>query len=340
MRLKPLLWGTLVVMIIVGAVLGQGYVVIRSADKSVLLMDTFVTLIADGRNPAPVLDKAEAEMARLEQILSAHIQGSDVWRINNAEGQPVVVAQEVIEVLERAELVYNESNGAFDVTVGAVLRTWGFGTEKLAVPSNEELAAAMRGVGFDNVSFNKETRTVQLTNPYTKLDLGGVAKGYIVDKALELIRLSGIKYAIVDAGGDVRVLGGRPGQYIWDKPRAARVGVQDPADSEDLVAVVETSMGSVLTSGDYERFFVQDGVRYTHIIDPRTGYPVHGLTSVTILTEEASLADAIATAVMVMGKEEGLKLINSWDGVEGMLITEDEEIIMTPGFEAVTRVLR
>lgn len=340
MRYRHLLFGTLAAVILLIAILGQDYVTVRTAQRDVLLMDTFVRLVADGRNADKVLTAAIEEMSRLEKILSAHISGSEVWQINFAQGQPVEVSQAVIDVLERAALVYNKSGGAFDVTVGTLLRTWGFGTDTQKVPSPEALAEARQGVGFTNVVFDPEKRIVQLTNLHTKLDLGGVAKGYIVDQAMEFISSMGIKSAVVDAGGDVRILGGRPGQYTWDKHRPARVGIQDPSNPENLIAIVETMNGSVLTSGDYERFFVQDGVRYTHIIDPRTGAPVRGVTSATVVTEEAALADAIATAVMVLGKDEGFKLLNSWDGVEGMLITEDEEIVMTPGFAQVANVLR
>lgn len=340
MKLKPILIGVLLVIVVLGVAIGQDYAVIRTAQKDVLLMDTFIRLVADGRDAESVLEQTVAEMSRLEGILSAHMLNSDVWCINGAQGEPVVVSQETIDVLERAALVYEKSSGTFDVTVGSVMRLWGFGTDTMAVPSAENLAEAMQGVGFSNISYDVSTRTVQLTNPHTKLDLGGVAKGYIVDRALELIRSKGIKHAIVDAGGDVRVLGGRPGKYVWDKTRAARVGVQDPVAPDGLIAIIDITDGSVLTSGDYERFFVQDGVRYTHIIDPRTGYPVRGITSVTIVTEEAALADGIATAVMVLGKDEGMKLINSWDGVEGMLITEDEEILISNGLQSTIQILR
>ncbi|MDP3487006.1 MAG: FAD:protein FMN transferase [Bacillota bacterium] len=340
MRLKPVLLGIVAFVVVLGVAIGQDYAIMRTAQEDVLLMDTFIRLVAEGRNAESVLKETVAEMSRLEGLLSAHLPSSDVWRINGAQGEPVVVSQEVIDVLERAALVYEKSNGTFDVTVGAVLRTWGFGTDTLAIPTATALAEAMRGVGFDSIVFDSGTRTVQLTNPHTKLDLGGVAKGYIVDRALDVIRSKGIKHAIVDAGGDVRVMGGRPGKYLWDKPRAARVGIQDPFWPDGLIAIVEVRDGSVLTSGDYERFFVEEGVRYTHIIDPRTGYPVRGLASVTIVTEEAALADAIATAVMVLGKDEGMKLINSWDGVEGMLITEDEEILISNGLQSTIQILR
>lgn len=340
MKSRPVMFALIAIVLVVGAWLAQSYVVINRAERDVLLMDTFVRLIANGRGAEKALDDTIKEMARLESVLSAHLPGSDVYRLNTADGAPVEVSRETIEVLERAALVYERTNGAFDVTVGAVLRAWGFGSANLSVPTAEALARAMSGVGFTNVEIDQGSRTVRLKHPETRLDLGGVAKGYIVDKAMEYIKARKVKHAIVDAGGDVRVTGGRPGQYIWEKPRAVRVGVQDPFSPEGLFAVVETFEASVLTSGDYERFFEQNGIRYTHIIDPRTGYPVRGLTSVTIVTEEAALADGIATAVMVMGKEEGLKLINSWDGVEGMLITEDEEVIMSTGMSQITNVLR
>jgi len=340
LKLKQLLLAFILLVIVSGVWVLQGYLSMESARRDVLMMDTFVSVMADGREAERVLDETVVEMRRLEALLSAHIEGSDVYRINNALGAQVSVSAETIEVLEVAEEVFRRTNGAFDVTIGAVLRLWGFGTEARQVPTAEELLSAMNGVGFTNVEFSREEKWVRLKHPATRLDLGGVAKGYIVDRATEFIYSRGIRHAVVDAGGDVRITGGRPNSPRWLGARKARVGVQDPVNRERLVAVVSVMDGAVLTSGDYERYFVEDGIRYTHIIDPRTGSPVRGLSSVTIVTSKAAVADAIATAVMVLGKEAGLALIEDWEGVEALLITAEQEFIMSSGMAALTEVLR
>jgi len=338
-KLRNILYGILGVAIVLGAWALQDYVNMESGRRDALMMDTFVQLIADGRRSETVLDEVLVEMERLEALLSAHIAGSDVYRINNAGTERVYVSQETIDVLLVAKEAYEKTGGAFDVTTGEVLRVWGFGTETRQVPSAEELERAMSGVGFDKVLFDPVAKWVRLTHPHTRLDFGGVAKGYIVDRGVELFAARGVKHAVVDAGGDVRVLGGRPHTQRWRPARKAKVGVQHPANREKLVAVVSVMDAAVLTSGDYERYFVADGIRYTHIIDPRTGLPVRGLASVTVVAEKASVADAIATAVMVLGKDQGLSLIEAWPGVEGLIITAGGEKLMSSGMAAMTELV-
>jgi len=338
-NLKKILYGLLAVAILLGVWVLQDYVNMESGRRDALMMDTFVQLLADGRRAEEVLDEVLVEMERLEALLSAHIEGSDVYRINNAATERVYVSQETIDVLLVAKEAYERTGGAFDVTIGQVLRVWGFGTDTRQVPSAQELESAMSGVGFDKVLFDPVQKWVRLTHPATRLDFGGVAKGYIVDRAVELFAARGVKHAVVDAGGDVRIRGGRPHTQRWRPARLAKVGVQHPGDREKLVAVVSVMDAAVLTSGDYERYFVADGIRYTHIIDPRTGLPVRGLSSVTVVTEKAAVADAIATAVMVLGKDEGLALIEAWPGVRGLLITAGGEIIMSSGMAAMTELV-
>jgi thiamine biosynthesis lipoprotein len=305
-------------------------------------MDTFVRLVVHGRQSQAalddIIDATVKEMSRLESVLSAHAAGSDVYKLNTAATAPRVVSDETFAVLERAKQVYERSQGAFDVTVGALMRAWGFGTDARAVPSPAALAEALTGVGFEHVEMDVSQRTVRLTHPNTQLDLGGVAKGYIVDQAILFLAQRGVTHAFVEAGGDVRVLGGFPGQFIWERPRAVRIGVQHPTQPDALIAVVSTYGGAVLTSGDYERYFIQDGVRYTHIVDPRTGMTVRGIASATIVAPEAALADAIATAAMVLNVEQGIALIESFPGVMGLLVTEDGTVVMSQGMSAITEL--
>jgi thiamine biosynthesis lipoprotein len=314
----------------------QSTYTLSTAGSDVLLMDTFVSLSVTSRNPKVLVEAVVREMELLEGRFTAHVEGSEVHKINNSYPNTVAVSAEVMDVLLLAREIYERTEGAFDVTVGPLLRAWGFGTAEMDVPSAAELARAREGLGFTNVLLDPEGGTVRLLHPDTRVDLGGIAKGYIVDRAMELLAERGAKHAVVDAGGDVRILGGRPGQNARDAARAARVGIRHPRRPGDLIAVVSVFDGSVLTSGDYERYFFVDGVRYSHIIDPRTGYPARGLTSVTIVSQEAMLADSLSTAVFVMGPEKGLELINSWPGVEGMLVTEDEQIIMSEGMARIT----
>lgn len=327
-------------MILLAAWYVQASLFLTSAERNVLLMDTFVGIRVTGKDADRLAGQAVDEMMRLEGLFTAHSDGSEVSLINRAYPNAVSISPEVLEVLLLAQDIHQRSAGAFDVTVGGLLRLWGFGTDSPAVPSAEDLAVAMQGVGMQYVVIDREASTVRTTHPATQLDLGGIAKGYIVDKAVELLQKGGARHILVDAGGDVRIYGGRPGDTRFADPRPARIGVQDPRSPRNLAAIISTMEGAVLTSGDYERFFVHEGVRYSHIIDPRTGYPSRGVSSVTVIAGSAALADGIATAAMVLGAEEGYALINSWSGVEGMLITEDEEIILSAGMAEITEVFR
>jgi FAD:protein FMN transferase len=329
-----------VLIILLAAWYAQASFFLESAERNVLLMDTFVGIRVTGRNAEKMADLAVDEMGRLEGLFTAHSLTSEVAAMNSAYPNAVAVSPEVLEVLLLAEEIHQRSGGAFDVTVGGLLRLWGFGTDDLRVPSEAELSAAMHGVGMQYVIIDRQAGTVRTTHPATKIDLGGIAKGYIVDKAVELLKSGGAKHILVDAGGDVRIYGGRPGENRFSEPRPARIGVQDPRSPRNLVAIVSTFEGAVLTSGDYERFFIADGVRYSHIMDPRSGYPSQGVSSVTVVAESAALADGIATAAMVLGVEEGLSLINSWAGVEGMLITEDEQIVLSTTMADITEILK
>ncbi|MBS3937929.1 MAG: FAD:protein FMN transferase, partial [Peptococcaceae bacterium] len=180
MKLKKIWCVLLILVTVVGVWLLQDYATIESARRDVLMMDTFVQLIADGRRANVVLDEVLVEMKRLEALLSAHAVGSDVYRINNAALAKVTVSQETIDVLLIAKDAFNRTGGAFDVTVGAVLKAWGFGTDERRVPSAADLTEAMSGVGFGFVEFDAAEKWVRLTHPATRLDFGGVAKGYIV----------------------------------------------------------------------------------------------------------------------------------------------------------------
>jgi len=313
----------------------QGTHTLTSASRNVLLMDTFVGLKVTGRQAEKQIVETISEMERLELLFSAHLQDSDVSKINASYPDAVAVSPEVMTVLLTAQELFERTHGTFDVTVGAVLREWGFGTARVGVPKPERLDQAMQGVGFNHVHLDPALGTVRMLHPQTRLDLGGIAKGYIVDVAVEMLSARGMKHVVVDAGGDVRMMGGRPADNQGEQTRAFRIGIQHPRQPGAIIAVVSLFDGAVLTSGDYERFFFVGDTRYSHIVDPRTGYPAQGMSSVTIVTEKAMIADAIATAAFVLGPEEGLKLINSWSGVEGMLVTEDEQIIVSPGMDPI-----
>ncbi|HSL93858.1 MAG TPA: FAD:protein FMN transferase, partial [Bacillota bacterium] len=216
--MKRLVTVIAVLMILLAAWYVQASFFLESAERNVLLMDTFVGIRVTGRGADKLVALAVEEMARLEGLFTAHAATSEVTAINSAYPETVRVSSEVLEVLLLAKEIHERSSGAFDVTVGGLMRLWGFGTEDLRVPSEEALAAAMHGVGMAYVVIDEAAGTVRTAHAATQIDLGGIAKGYIVDKAVELLRKGGARHILVDAGGDVRIYGGRPGENRFAAP--------------------------------------------------------------------------------------------------------------------------
>lgn len=290
--------------------------------------DTVVSITAY-TDDAQLLDRALEQCQKYEQLLSKTIEGSDVWNINHAQGQPVAVAQETLEVLEIAQYVSGLSQGAFDVTIAPAVSLWDFAAENPVLPDGEALAQAAALADYTKLVIEDGMVTLPAD---MQIDLGGVAKGYIADQIAQFLRDNGVTSALLNFGGNVVTIGEKPdGQGPW------RVGIQNPDQSRGayLLAVTATDM-AVVTSGIYERGFDLDGVRYHHLLDPETGWPVQNeLSSVTIFAERSGLADALSTATFVLGTEAGMAMIEALDGVEALFVTRDEQILATSGAAAL-----
>ena len=298
-----------------------------------LLMGTVVEISVIGRDEdkaAAAIGDAFAEMERIEKLMSRWIPESEVSRINGrAGGKPVKVSPEVLKVIQRAGEISKASGGYFDISIGALLDLWGFEGSGSRVPSKVEVEKALGSVGYGAVVVDEEAATVELTKGM-RIDLGGIAKGYAVDRAYELLTSRGYGNVIVNAGGDMRV-GGRKPNGPWV------IGIQDPRDRSRILATFDAEGSSVATSGDYERYFEIDGIRYHHLLNPFTGFPARGCRSVTILAKEALSADALATAVFVMGPRKGLQLIEALEGIEGLIVSADGDIIQSEGLKGKFR---
>ena len=289
------------------------------------LMDTVIRITAyDAQRSAEevrsVLDGAFDLMARMEKMTSRYADSSEVAGVNReAGGSAPAVSEEVFEIFQCAEDVSRETGGAFDVSVDAVERIWGFATDHPRVPDARSIERMLRFV--DSRKIRLDRPRVGLAEAGMSVDLGGLAKGYVVDRAVEYLRDAGIPAGIVDAGGDLRIFGDHPRRRVW------RIGVRHPRSEGGMLGTIETKAASIATSGDYERYFMEGGIRYHHILDPRTGRPARGCVSVTILTERAMTADAYATAVFVMGPERGMDFIETNPGVEGILVSEEDGVL-------------
>jgi len=299
-------------------------------------MDTLVEMrfvSVDNAGDEEIIGSVIAEIERLEALLSRSETDSDVVAINRAAGQQAVaVSPETLALIEEALYFAEISGGAFDPTIAPLTDAWGFWDQAHRLPADEELARALELVDYSMVELDPEKKTVYLPLEEMALELGGIAKGYIVDRALELLSSKGVTSAFVNAGGDIGLIGLRPDGEPW------KIGVGHPREEGAVIVVIPLSGGAVVTSGDYRRFFEEDGVIYHHIIDPATGYPAGDLISVTITAPTVMEADALSTAVFVLGPEAGMSLVESLPHIEGILIGPGLEIYLSSGLEGLAEL--
>jgi thiamine biosynthesis lipoprotein len=298
----------------------------ESVSRSRLLMGTVVEITAFGEAQKPLEEAVSAAfraMERVEERMSASRPHSDVSRLN-ASAAAVEVAPETAEVLALGRQVALASGGAFDMTLGRLKQIWAIEEAEPRIPSARDIAAALAGIGPQ--ALQMEGNRVGKRAPDLLVDLGGIAKGFAVDQAIEVLRRAGVAHASVNAGGDIRLLGDRQG-------RPWRIGIQHPRDSQSLLATLELAQVAVVTSGDYERFFERDGIRYHHLFDPRSGRPAPLCQSVTVVAASAAEADALATAAFVLGPEAGLRFIEAWPGAEALLVAADGRPVISTGLK-------
>lgn len=290
-------------------------------------MDTIVTArLPDTSDQAP-LQQMQARIEELEHTLSKTMEASDVARLNRERSLPLSeLSDETQSLLQTAQQISAETDGSLDITLGTLSNLWGFGSDSQCVPSDEELADALSHSGRANLLLTADT--VSLQNGVL-IDLGAIAKGYATDEAAALLREQGVQNAMLSLGGNVYVLGQIDGRD-W------KVGIADPAHPNRLAGTLTLSNKAVVTSGDYQRYFEQGGVRYHHIFDPFTGYPADNeLASVTVIHDSATLADGYSTALFVMGLDLAMEFVRVQDGMDAVFITHDGEIFCTDGLQEV-----
>ncbi|OPX91126.1 FAD:protein FMN transferase [Pelotomaculum sp. PtaB.Bin117] len=298
------------------------------------VMDTLVQVTVysdDKQSGKEALDKAFAEFKRINDLTDRFPKegkntsaSSDVIRINeNAGIKPVQVGSDTLNIVQRSLYYAQLSGGSFDITVGPIMDLWGFGKDEQHVPSDEQIKKALSLVDYRKVIVDADNGTVYLQKPGMSLDFGGVAKGYATEEAAKILRELGIKHAIINAGGNVYALGARPDGSPW------RVGVRDPRDGEKLIAVLSVKDTSVVTSGDYERYFEQGGVRYSHLIDPSTGKQARDLIQTTVVAESSTDADILNKPLFVLGQQRGMSFAKGIQGVGAIFVNADKQVTFT-----------
>lgn len=271
-------------------------------------------------------DAVSDEFNRLESLLSVWKDGSDVVRLNAAAGrEPAAVSLETIEVLEAAHQASEWTGGKFDITFGALAEVWKFDHDQdNVVPDRAAIASRLARVDYRAVQVNREAKTAFIARPGVRVHLGGIGKGYAVDRAIEMLRAAGLQNFLIQAGGDMYASG-------LNHDTEWKLGIADPRGAHDAFAAVVLRNQTFSTSGDYERFFMKDGVRYHHLIDPDLGEPARGCRSVTIVADRAIAADVLSTGVFILGPAEGMALIERLPNVEGVIVTAKNEVLISSG---------
>ncbi len=280
-----------------------------------------------------IYDDIFNKIREIENLMSVNISASDISRINAAAGiTPVHIDKDVFEVIEQAVYFAKISDGAFDPTIGNLVSLWGISSDSPRVPSREEIAEVLPLINWQDIELNENEQTVFLKRSSMALDLGAIAKGYAADAAAAIISKAGVKRAIIDLGGNIVLTGEKKDKSAW------RVGIQNPVEQRGQYIGVLRILGeankarTIVTSGVNERFIEKDGVHYHHIFSPDSGYPAeNGLLSVTIITTNSMNADALSTAVFVLGYEKGRALIESIAETEAVFIFEDYSVKKTDG---------
>lgn len=272
-----------------------------------------------------ILDEVEARLRYFEQTFSKTVTTSDVYAINHADGMPTRVQPETADLIERA-LGYSQlSDGLFDITIGSVTDLWDF--KNGIVPNDEMLAEALEHVDWRTIGL--DGRTVTLTDPFARIDLGGIAKGFIADDIVALLRARGCESALINLGGNTYALGARPDGTPWD------VGLQDPRSARGtLFGNLSVENRSVVASGINERSFEKDGTTYHHLLDPRTGMPMrNGTASATIVSERSLDGDAFSTTAFLLGAEAGAAFIAQQEGIDVVFVKDDGSVVSSAGLE-------
>lgn len=280
------------------------------------------------------IKKAFARLAGLEATLTVNKEGSEIDAVNAAAGNhPVKVGADAIAIVQKGLRYAALSDGAFDPSVGPLVKLWSIGTPGAHLPSPPEIAATRARIGWKDIVVDTAAGTVFLKRKGMALDLGSATKGYAADQVAAILAAGKVTSAVIDLGGNVLVIGAKPDNSPW------RVGLQDPnAERNSYIGIARLVGKTMVTSGVYERFFIENGVRYHHILDPKTGYPArNGLLSVTVITEKSFDADGVTTMLFVLGREKGMALARSL-GLDVIMVDEQRRVYMTPGVSQVFQV--
>ncbi|MCR5272503.1 MAG: FAD:protein FMN transferase [Lachnospiraceae bacterium] len=287
-------------------------------------MDTIMSITAYGENASEALSEAKSEITDIENAVSATIETSEVYKLN--EEKKVTASEDTISIIEQSLKISEMTDGLFDVSIYPVMKAWGFTTEEYRVPSGDELNELLNFVDYTQINVDSESNEVGIPEGF-EIELGGITKGYTSSKIADILRSDGVESALINLGGNIEVVGSKIDGTDW------RIGIEDPDNSGEYICAVAVSDKAVVTSGAYERYFEEDGEVYHHIIDPNTGYPADsGVKSVSVISSDGALADGLSTSLFIMGYDRAVEFWKEYGEDFDFIIVDDEDnIYVTEG---------
>lgn len=304
---------------------------VKPLSKSTFLLGTYIDITLYDKEDEKIIDKAFSRIEEIEKRMTINNAGtSEIIKLNDASGKDAVkLSPDTFSVVERGRYYSELSRGKFDITIGSIVKLWNIGTDYAAVPEDNVIRDTVKLVDYNKLVLDKAAQTALLQDTGMKVDLGAIAKGYAADEAAKILQENGVKHAIINLGGNVLTIGGKLDGNPW------KIGIQDPFNPRgEYLGIVSITGKTVVTSGTYERYFEQNGKKYHHILNPATGYPVeNNLYSVSIITDKSIDGDGLSTTSLLLGLEEGMKLIEKLDHVEAIFVTGDKKVYVSSGLK-------
>lgn len=298
--------------------------------RSEFMLNTYIKITLYGTDNNELFEEIYKDIEELEGNLSVHIVNSDLYKLKENAGKSYTeVSDDTVEIMQKSIEYSKFSDGLFDVTAGPLIELWSIGTSNEKIPNEEEITKTLELIDYNDILINVNENKIMFKKEKMFADFGAIAKGYIADKTADKIKELGVNNAIVDLGGNVLLIGSKPNGSNF------RIGIQNPDEARGgYLGILSVSDLSIVTSGDYERYFIQDGIKYHHILDPYTGFPSkNNLKSVSIITKKSFDGDALSTTILLMGLEKGLEKINQLNDVEAIFVTKDNKIYITNGIK-------
>ena len=296
------------------------------------MLGTIINLKAYGRKAEKAIEEAIKRLNNIDDKMSAFKENSEISKINlNAGVVPEKVSKDTYFVVKNSIKYSKVLEGTFDPTIRPLVKLWNIGAEKESIPKKNNIEEALKLVNYNNVILDESNYSIMLKNKKQALDVGGIAKGFAADEVRDIFYKHNIKSALIDLGGNIFALGSKEDNTPW------KIGIQNPLKPRgEYVGILSVKDKSVVTSGNYERYFMKDGRRFHHIIDPKTGYPSQSkIISATIISDNSIDGDGLSTGVYIIGVNKALKIIEGIQGIDAILITEDKEVYITSGIKEI-----